>query len=204
MISQWSVLNAPIITVCHKFYISQHWLQLLHTVRQTSELAHSPKERCAVNNLRNSLHTQLHRKAHTLIAMHWTGHQAAHSEPWVTALQPGPAASPASRIPAPSCTSHPNPASDAPRLCHQTGGLSPSLDSWSELSENNVNNKLLYQHSWGVMNCKKEVGFGRGEIHLWPALLWKSASLRLLLSVTAGVWEKWHWQDIKKLLRGDI
>lgn len=86
MISQWSVLNAPIITVCHKFYISQHWLQLLHTVRWTFEF---PKECCAMNNPRNPLRTQLLGKAHTLLPMQWTGPQAAHSEPWVTALHPG-------------------------------------------------------------------------------------------------------------------
>lgn len=43
------------------------------------------KECCAMNNPRNPLRTQLLGKAH----MEWTGPQAAHSEPWVTALHPG-------------------------------------------------------------------------------------------------------------------
>lgn len=200
MISQWSVLNAPIITVCHRFYISQHWLQLLHTVRGTFELAHSPKECCATNNLGNSLCT---------FGKHSQSFPGSEQDTRLQAVRPGSlhctlaqqqAHPHESLLPAarPIPTLHPT------CLTCATRTVSPSLDSCSEPSENNANDKLLYQHSWGVMNCKKEVGFGQGKMCLWPAVLWKSASLWLLLSVTAGVWEKWHWLDNKKLVRGDI
>lgn len=100
-----------------------------------------------------------------------------------------------------ACSAHPLLATvfDMPHLCNHD-----CLWSWAVtwIPEMNslkiiVNNKLLYQHSWGVMNCKKIGGnWPGGRIHLWSALLLKPVSPWLLLSQ-----QEWKWSSIDRILR---